>query len=102
MELKAKLHPRNFSGMSGKMAAIVAHIVGKWDDVEITPAGIVEMTVTSDGFVLARAEGDIGFNEFIGPKSELDDNCDRLAKAAELTEEETTEFKRLREEKVRS
>ncbi len=100
MELKAKLHPRYFSGMSGKMAAIVAHIVGKWDDVDIAPFGIAEMTVTSDGFVLARTEGDIGFNSFIGTKAELDDNCDRLAKAAKLTEEEAAEFKRLREERV--
>jgi hypothetical protein len=42
-----KLHPDRFSAMSGKMAAIVAYILGEsWTEPEIAA-----LSVTSDGFV---------------------------------------------------
>jgi hypothetical protein len=45
MELAKKLHPSCFTAMSGKMAAIVAYIVGEhW-----TSPAIVELVATSDG-----------------------------------------------------
>jgi hypothetical protein len=101
LNLKDKLDPRRFSGMSGLMAALVQHVLGEgWDGVEIAPE-IVELSVTSDGFVLARHGGDIGFNSFIGSKSQLDFNFDLLAKAAELDAEEIAELRRLREARMR-
>jgi hypothetical protein len=100
--LRNKLHPSKFPEMSGLMAAIVAHVIGGgWDDVEISP-GIAELNATSDGFVLARRDDDIGFNEFLGTIGQFIDNFDRLAVAAELTEDEAAEFRRLREEKCAS
>jgi len=48
--------------MSGRMAAIVGYILGeRWTDPPIA-----ELTVTSDGYLLARLVGDVGANEFIG------------------------------------
>ena len=49
-QLAAKLHPDRYTAMSGKMAAIVAYILGdRW-----TEPAISELVVTSDGFVLAQ------------------------------------------------
>ena len=62
MTWKQKLNPGRFPGMSAKMGAIIGFI----SDTEYTTPSINEMAVTSDGFVLAQLEGDIGLNEFIG------------------------------------
>jgi hypothetical protein len=44
LALARKLHPSRFTAMSGKMAAIVAHIIGqRW-----TNPAIVELVATSD------------------------------------------------------
>lgn len=47
------------------------------------------LTVTSDGFLLGQLRGDIGYNDFIGGKSELEDNIRGAAAVAELSEDET-------------
>ena len=89
--LHQKLYPGRFSGMSGKMAAILGYILDKkWTDPRID-----EMAVTSDGFVMASHEGDIGMNEFVGALSDLESNWERLLDAAELTLEERTNAERL-------
>jgi hypothetical protein len=76
------LHPKRFPGMSGRMAAIVGYVLGqKWS----SPA-IAEMTVTTDGGVLARHEGDIGFNAFLGDQRDLIENWRRLLHVAGLSE----------------
>jgi hypothetical protein len=80
-----KLYPGNFSAMSGKMAAIVGYIIG--EEYVHAPA-IAEITITSDGFALARNEGDCGCNEFLGSAAQVEDNMDRLVEVAELTKEE--------------
>jgi hypothetical protein len=82
--LKRKLHPSRYTGMSGKMAAIVAYIVG---DVWTDPY-IVGIIVTSDGGVLARQADDIGYNNWIGSEEDLTRNWLRLLEAAGLTQEE--------------
>jgi hypothetical protein len=82
--VKQKLNPRRFTGMSGKMAAIVGYILG----TSITTPELVEIVITSDGFVLGRQSGDIGMNEFIGAESDLRSNWSRLLDAAGLTEAE--------------
>jgi hypothetical protein len=84
MTLIQKLHPTRFTGMSGKMAAIVAHILNQnW-----TSPSIAELTVTSDGHLLARHEGDCGFNNYIGLVAEFEANWKRLLIAAGLTDAE--------------
>ena len=75
------------------IARHVAAIVGYLLDQEFTDPKIEEMTETSDGFVLARHEGDIGMNDFMGSFSDLRDNWYRLIEMPEvgLTAEETEE-----------
>ena len=82
--LVKKLHPARFSGMSGKMAAIVGCILGQ----KFTNPAIEEMVITSDGVVLGRAENDCGCNEWIGSESDLRCNWDNLLNAAGLTDAE--------------
>lgn len=83
--LKTKLSPGRFTDMSPKMAAIVGCIVGEcW-----TSPGIIELSVTSDGFVT-------GFDTnhrspFLGTYQELCDNWARLLDAAGLDDAERTE-----------
>lgn len=83
-ELATKLHPRRFTAMSGKMAAIVAHILGEhWTGPEIT-----ELVITGDGYVLAQRAGDVGCNDIIGSAQDLERNVANLLAVAELTPEE--------------
>jgi hypothetical protein len=81
MTLAEKLHPARFTSMSGKMAAIVAYVMGcQW-----TAPAIAELVVTSDGHVLARHEGDCGHNDYLGTAADLKANWRRLLDAAGLT-----------------
>ena len=81
------LHPRRFPGMSGRMAAVVGYILGRrWS----TPR-IAELVVTSDGWVLARNAGHVGFNTIIGTAADLERNWNNLLRAAGLTGEERQE-----------
>jgi hypothetical protein len=87
--LAGKLQPDRFSAMSGKMAAIVAFILGEsWTTPEIAA-----LSVTSDGFVLTDAE-------FFGEAADLDRNLLNLLVAAEVTPEERSEFELLYRERV--
>lgn len=81
MTLVDKLHPTRFPNMSGKMAAIVACVLGeRW-----TSPAITELVITSDGHLLAAHEGDYGCNDYLGWASELENNWQRLLEAAGLT-----------------
>ncbi|MGA2620199.1 MAG: hypothetical protein ABSF26_21480 [Thermoguttaceae bacterium] len=91
MALARKLHPSRFTAMSGKMAAIVAHIIGqRW-----TSPAIVELVATSDGHLLACHEGDCGCNDYLGTVANLKSNWARLLEVAELTPKERQEADRL-------
>jgi hypothetical protein len=91
MELAKKLHLSRFTAMSGKMAAIVAHIVGeRW-----TSPAIVGLMATSDGHLLACHEGDCGCNDYLGTVDNLKSNWARLLEVADLTPEERQEADRL-------
>lgn len=81
-----KLDPRNFTGMSSQMAALVAHVV---EEVPFTtdPA-IAELAVTSDDLVMARTTGHVGANVLIGSLSDFVRNWDNLIDAAGLTLDE--------------
>lgn len=89
--LAKKLNPNRFTAMSGKMAAIVGYILGE----EWTDPAISDMAITSDGFLLAQHEGDIGLNDFMGAASDLERNVANLTIAAGLTQDEQAEWQGL-------
>jgi hypothetical protein len=80
MTLAHYLNPARFSNMSGKMAAIVGCIVGE----KFTNPAIRKLYRTSDGFILAEHEGDVGANHFIGTMSDLERNWVTLLNAANM------------------
>ena len=89
--LAVKLHPNRFPNMSGKMAAIVAYVLGEhWTDPELA-----ELAITSDGLVLGREDGDVGCNTVIGSAEDLGRNVRFLITMAGLTDEERAEWDRL-------
>lgn len=83
--------------MSGKMAAIVGYIL----DEQFSEPAITELVVTSDGFVLAQTEGQVGANDMIGEEADLNRNLLTLIGAAGLSEDEIHEFGRLQRERIR-
>ena len=85
--LVEKLRPSRFPGMSGKMAAVVGYVLG----ANFVDPAITDISVTSDGFVLARAQGDVGANRFIGNYADLLRNWLRLVGAAGLSKREFME-----------
>ena len=90
-ELFRKCDPRRFPDMSGMMTALLGAVLGQdWTDPRL-----VAITVTSDGHLLARAEGEIGFDRYIGLASDWRDNLRRFAVAADLTAAERDELFRL-------
>lgn len=96
MELATKLHPSGFTEMSGKMAAIVAYVLGEhWTEPELA-----EIHVSADGFVLARQAGDVGCNEWIGSVQDLERNVATLLRAAELTPEQCQNWQELYRRRV--
>ena len=75
------LHPRRFSEMSPRMAAIVGYVLGEhWTEPEIA-----WLSVTVDGHVVSDAH-------FIGSGQDLDRNVANLLDAAELTQEQRQEW----------
>lgn len=90
-ELKDRLHPSRFSGMSAKMAFIVGAILGEnWAS---GPRGEqskgTTFSITSDGHVIAGGM-------YIGVAEEFNDNLERLEQAAKLNEEQRKMFALLR------
>lgn len=95
-ELIAKLRPDQFSAMSGKMAAIVGYILGE----RFSEPAISEL-VTSDGFVLAQQEGEVGANDLIGSEVDLNRNLIELVTAAGLSPDEVHEFGQLQRHQIK-
>jgi hypothetical protein len=92
-----KLHPKRFPGMSGRMAAVVGYILGRrW-----TRPRIAELVITSDGWVLARNAGRVGFDTMVGTAADLERNWGNLLSAAGLTGEERREAGELYRQAVR-
>jgi hypothetical protein len=94
--LVAKLRPDRFSAMSGKMAAIVGYILSE----PFSEPAISELVVTSDGFVLAQREGEVGANDLIGSEADLNRNLLDLITAAGLTSEEIHAFGVLQRQQI--
>lgn len=92
-----KLRPDRFTAMSGKMAAVVGYIL----EEPFTDPAINELVVTSDGFVLAESEGEVGANDLIGEEADLNRNLLSLIEAAGLTDDEVAEFGRLQRMRIK-
>ncbi|MFZ5452447.1 MAG: hypothetical protein ACOZF2_11355 [Thermodesulfobacteriota bacterium] len=81
-----KLHPHRFPRMSAKFAAVLGAMLGQtW-----TEPGLVELVITSDGFLLGRHEGEPTCKEFLGTESWLKENLAKLlgTQGVDLTEQE--------------
>lgn len=72
--IKKALHPSRFPGMSNKMMAILGYII----ESKFTSPAIAEMVVTSDGFLMARVEGDVGCNDLLGTVEDFKRNWSKL------------------------
>jgi len=95
--MSAALYTHIAKGAPRKMAAIVGYIL----DERFSDPAISELVVTSDGFVLAQTEDEVGANDMIGEETDLNRNLLTLIEAAGLTEEEVREFGRLQRERIR-
>ena len=82
--LLEKLHPRRFPSMSGLMAAIVGFVL----DTQFAKLPIADIVVTADGFVLARANDDVGTIRFVGSYADLVRNWRGLIAVAGLNLQE--------------
>ena len=80
LSLQVKLDPRRFPNMSAKFAAVVGCLL----QIRVTEPQIVELTVTSDGWLLGRHEGDIGLNESLSTKEWLEENWEKLISLPEV------------------
>ena len=80
INISEKLNPRRFPGMSGKMAAILGQML----DQEWTDPALVQLCITSDGFLLGMEMGDVGFNEFLGTEADLKNNLTQLVELPEV------------------
>lgn len=72
--IKRALNPSRFPGMSGKMMAILGYII----EEKYTSPSVRELMVTSDGILMARVEGDIGFNDIMGSVDDFKRNWNKL------------------------
>jgi hypothetical protein len=86
-----KLNPINFPKMPGVMAAVVGFVL----DVTFIEPRILAITITPDGFVLAKAEGDAGATEYLGRYTDLLRGWSHLISIAKLTLHERIEAESL-------
>jgi len=86
-----KLHPQRFPRMTPKMGAIVAYLL----DIPVVGPFIAEIVVTSDGYVLVRAESEARANHFVGVYADLLRNWLGLLAVAGLTTTERMEAESL-------
>ena len=70
--------------VSPKFRAILGALVGE----QWTTPSLSAIVETPDGCFLGMAEGDIGYNHFLGSTSDLDRNLGGVAEVAELTRDE--------------
>lgn len=85
--LVQKLNPSRFPRMSGLMAAIVGFVL----ETRFSQTCIAEIVITSDGFLLARAEDEVVANHFVGSHADLTRNWNALIATAGLTTSEWIE-----------
>ena len=79
------------------MAAVVGYIL----EVPFTEPAVTELVVTSDGFVLAASEGDVGANDLLGTEADFNRNLLSLIEAAGLTDDEIRQFGELQRARIK-
>lgn len=84
--LRRKLHPYRHPEMSDLMTAIIAFVI----DAPFGNPRIADMTITPDGLILARAEGEVS-SLAVGRYSDLLRSWFALLNAATLTASERME-----------
>src|ERR1035437_891888 len=95
-DLKKKLNPSRFPGMSPMMAAVVGFVFGE----SYTDPEIAEITVSeAENLVYVRKVGSVGFDG-LQSMEDLRNNWNRLLDVAGLTPEERKEAVRLFREKI--
>ena len=85
--LVEKLRPNRFPGITGVMAAMIGFILG----ASFVHPSITEISVTSDGRVLAEADGEIATKRVIGSYADVLQCWLGLISVAGLTREEYME-----------
>ncbi len=78
-----KLHPENFTHMTGKMAAVLGYLL----DVSFVQPRITDITVTADGCILADTD-EPRFGGFLGNYHDLLRNWRSLLRVANLKADE--------------
>src|SRR3954469_2911742 len=95
-DLKRKLNPTRFPGMSPMMAAVVGYVLGE----SFTDPEIGEITVSeNENIVYIRRTGAVGFDG-LQSLEDLRNNWNRLMDAAGLTPDERLEAIKLFFERV--
>jgi hypothetical protein len=77
--LRSACHPSRFPGMSGKMAAMLAYLIGAGDTW--SSPSILELHSTSDGFLISMTSAYI--DGFEGSVDDLRANIERLHEATQ-------------------
>lgn len=93
-----RINPQKYN-YSPKLTAIVGAIIGHDYGIRDRKGGYLSsLSITSDGYVLARSTASDGGGAFLGSASDLDRNLDDYI--TNLTAEDRAEFTRLRKEKI--
>lgn len=85
--LASKIHPTHGTNISPMFRAILWYLVEDDPNGDVEP-GIVEMTALEDGGVLARPEGHVGFNAFLGHREDMIRNLEGWGRDRRLTANE--------------
>jgi hypothetical protein len=91
-----KLQPSRFPGMPRKLAAFVGFVVG----ARYSNPAIAEVTVASDGTVVARIEGESAANHALGNYVDVLRTWARVVADAGLTDQEFYELQALFAQRV--
>lgn len=85
-----RINPTNF-GFSPKLTAVVGAIIGHDYGVRDRKGGyLTDLSITSDGFVMARSTASDGGGAMVGEAPEMERNLDKWK--AHLTPEDVAEF----------
>jgi hypothetical protein len=87
-----KLSPERFAQVSGRQFACLGALL----NTKYTDPRLASIVATSDGMLLGRNAGDVGFNDMIGSFEDFERNTLGMADAAgDLTEREIEFLKQL-------
>lgn len=97
LSIAQKLSPGRFGEVSGRQFACLGALL----NVKFTDPSLASIVATSDGLLLGREHGDIGFNQIIGSFEDFERNTLGMAEAAGDLSEAELAFLQLLLDKVR-